>query len=130
MHPGPGGEPHLEVLDVAAADVGDGADVGVLDQPAGELAQRAVGDLDAARGEERGRLGQVAAHRVGQLRGLGGDLRPTPTADFEPTRLTGSATALMTATSSWAASISATAAWSASISVGRPLVLARRASRW
>ena len=31
------GEPHLVVLDVATADVGDGAHVGVLEQPSGEL---------------------------------------------------------------------------------------------
>ena len=38
---GLGGEPHLVVLDVHPVDVGDDADVGVRDEPAGELAQGA-----------------------------------------------------------------------------------------
>ena len=54
------GEPHLEVLDVVAADLGDRGDVGVGEQPAGELTQRVVGDLDAGGSQERRRLGEVA----------------------------------------------------------------------
>jgi hypothetical protein len=47
-------QPHLEVLDVAAADVSDGADVGVLEQPCGELTQSPIGTLDAVWGKECG----------------------------------------------------------------------------
>jgi hypothetical protein len=61
-HTGASGEPHLEVLDVVASDVGHGRDLGVTDQPQAQLAQRVVGDVDAARRQERGQLGQVAAH--------------------------------------------------------------------
>jgi hypothetical protein len=64
---GLGGEPHLVVLDVTTLDVGDDRDVGRGGDPAGQLAQRGVGDLDAARGEERGELQQVAAHGGDQL---------------------------------------------------------------
>jgi hypothetical protein len=40
VHAGLGGEPHLVVLDVVAGDGGDGGDLGVVDQPAGQLPQR------------------------------------------------------------------------------------------
>jgi hypothetical protein len=62
------GEPHLVVLDVSPGDVGDDGDVGVGCEPAGQLPQGVVGDINAARGEERGELDQVAAHRGRQLR--------------------------------------------------------------
>ena len=71
-----GGEPHLVVLDVGASDVGDHGDVGGGDQPAGELAERAVGDIDAAGRQERRELQQVAAHRGHQLRGPQRQLGP------------------------------------------------------
>jgi hypothetical protein len=73
---GLGGEPHLVVLDVAAGVVSDDGDVGVGDQPAGQLTQRAVGHVDAAGCEERGELQQVAAHRRGELRRMDRQLRP------------------------------------------------------
>ena len=78
LRAGSGGEPHLVVLEVAAGDVGDDGDVGVLGEPAGELTQRAVGGIDAARGEERGELHQVAAHRRRQLRCPSRQLGPLP----------------------------------------------------
>ena len=74
-----------QVLNVTAADVGDGTDVAVLEQPAGELAQRPIGKLDAVRSEERRRLRQVSAQRVRDLWGQGGDLRPVQAAFEEVT---------------------------------------------
>jgi hypothetical protein len=72
----PGGQVDLEPFDVVAADVRDRDDVGGGDQPAGQDAQPVVGDSDTVRGEEGGRLGQVAAHRRRQLRRRRGDLGP------------------------------------------------------
>jgi hypothetical protein len=63
---------------VAALDVGHDGHVGVRHQPAGQLAQGAVGDIDASRCQERRELQQVAAHRGGELRGLDRQLRPLP----------------------------------------------------
>jgi hypothetical protein len=42
-----GGQPHLVVLDVGATDVSHDDDVGVGGEPAGQLAQGGVGDVDA-----------------------------------------------------------------------------------
>ena len=75
---GLGSEPHLVVLDVAAFDVGDDGHIGGGGEPAGELTQGRVGDLDAARGEERGELHQVAAHGGHQLRRPGRQHSPLP----------------------------------------------------
>jgi hypothetical protein len=76
LRAGLGSEPHLEVLEVSALDLGDRPDIAVRDQPAGELTQRGIGGIDAARREERGQLEQVAAHRDGKVRRLGGELGP------------------------------------------------------
>jgi hypothetical protein len=65
---GLGREPHLVVLDMGSCDVGDHGDVGVDHKPAGELAQRLIGGVDAAGRQERGELQQVAAHGRHQLR--------------------------------------------------------------
>jgi hypothetical protein len=49
---GLGGQPYLVVLDVIAADVTDRGQAGFGDHPAGQLAQRAVGRIDAAGRQE------------------------------------------------------------------------------
>jgi hypothetical protein len=67
-------------------DVGDVRTSVFGDEPAGELAQGAIGGVDAARREERGELQQVAAHRADQLRGL----QPTARPIRDPNRSTGS----------------------------------------
>ena len=57
---GLGGQPDLEVLDVIAADLGDPTRCSCVgEHPAGELAQRVLGGVHAARCQERGRLLQV-----------------------------------------------------------------------
>jgi hypothetical protein len=66
-----GGRPQFEVLDVIAADVADCSQPGLVGHPAGEVAQRFLGRVDAGRGEERAQLPQVAAHDRGGL-GRGG----------------------------------------------------------
>jgi Transposase IS116/IS110/IS902 family len=71
----------VELLDATAGDVGDGADIGVLDQPPGELAQHRIGRLDTPRSKECRRLGQVTGQRVGHLRGLRGDIGRFPSRD-------------------------------------------------
>jgi len=55
---------------VTAFDAGHDRHVGGGGEPAGELTQGGVGDLDAARGEKRGELHQVAAHGGDELRRL------------------------------------------------------------
>ena len=77
---GLGGEPHLVVLDVATSrSTATMVDVGARgDEPAGELAQRAVGGVHAAGSQERGELDQVAAHRCRQLAAPGRTARATP----------------------------------------------------
>ncbi len=116
----PGSQPHLVVLDVVAVHRADAVQPGVGDQPAGELAQRVLGRVDAARCQERAELPQVAAHEPSH-QGRGGlDLGPFrrggaaghgPAASRRGGRL-GS----HRAASSCAASISLTAAVSASMS--------------
>jgi len=58
LRPGPGGEPHLEVLDVGAGDVGHDGDVSVGGEPTGELSQREIGGIDAAGSQKRAQLDQ------------------------------------------------------------------------
>jgi hypothetical protein len=58
--PAPGCQPHLVVLDVMAADVADRSHPGVGHHPAGELAQRVLGRIDACLGQEQAQLPQVA----------------------------------------------------------------------
>ena len=70
------GQPHLVVLDVVAADIAGRGDAGVGEHPAGELAQRAVGRIDAPGRQERAQEPQVAAHRGGGLGRGGLDLGP------------------------------------------------------
>ena len=74
--PGLGGQPYLVVLDVIAADVTDRGQAGLGHHPPGELAQRAVGRIDAAGRQERAQLPQVAAHHRGHPRRGGLDLGP------------------------------------------------------
>ena len=71
-----GGQPYLVVLDVIAADVTDRGQPGLGDHPAGQLAQRTVGRIDAPGRQERAQLPQVAAHHRGHLRRGGLDLNP------------------------------------------------------
>jgi hypothetical protein len=118
--PGPGGQPHLVVLDVIAAHRGDAVQPGVGDHPPGELAQRVLRGVDARGGEERGQALQIPLDRRRDLRRRGPDLRPLRgggTAGHGPAggRPAGGQRAHRTATV-WTASISATAAVSASIS--------------
>jgi hypothetical protein len=54
--PGAGGQPDLVVLDVIAADVTDRGQPGFGDHPAGQLAQRVLGRIDASRCQERAEL--------------------------------------------------------------------------
>ena len=62
--------------DVAAGDCSPTPFMLVLvEEPAGELAQRGIGDIDAARREERGERQEAAAHRDDQVRG---DESPAP----------------------------------------------------
>ena len=111
-----GGQPHLVVLDVVAADITDCGDARVGEHPAGELAQRTVGRIDAPGRQERAQLPQVAAHHGGHPRRC--DLDPGPLGVGVPaSRLPlGSTDGAHRATASCTASISATAAVSASIS--------------
>jgi hypothetical protein len=74
--PGLGGQPYLVVLDVIAADVPDRGQVRLGDHPPGQLAQRAVGRIDAPGCQERAQLPQVAAHHRGHLGRCGCDLGP------------------------------------------------------
>jgi hypothetical protein len=69
--PGLGGQPHLVILDVIAADITDRGQAGLGDHPAGQLAQRAADRIDAPGRQERAQLPQVAAHHRGHL-GRGG----------------------------------------------------------
>jgi hypothetical protein len=78
LGPSKGGEPHLVVLDVGSGDGGDDGDVGVVGEPASELAQRVVSHDDTRRSEDRGELHQVATHRRRQLRHSGRQLGPLP----------------------------------------------------
>jgi hypothetical protein len=114
--PGPGGQPYLVVLDVIAADVTDRGQAGLGDHPAGQLAQRAVGRIDAAGRQERAQLSQVAVHYRGYPGRHGLDLRPfslsLPTCGLPLTGGEGAHRAAAACT----ASISLTAAVSASIS--------------
>jgi hypothetical protein len=108
------GEPHLVVLDVATADVGNGLHVAVLEQPSGELPQRQIGGQDTVGGQHRAHLREVSGQRVGHPRGPGGD--PGPLAGGLPaTGLRRGHGAHARAASFWTASISATSAWLASI---------------
>ena len=75
--PGPGGEPGLVVLDVTAGDLRDAGHLGRgLGQERGEGAQCQVGAADAARPQHAADLGQVAAHRGGDLRDGGLQVGP------------------------------------------------------
>jgi hypothetical protein len=66
---GPHGQPGAEVLDVAAADVGDEPDVGrLLGQERGEGPQRLVGVADAAGAQDHGQPLQVPPHRCDDVR--------------------------------------------------------------
>ena len=113
-------QPYLVVLDVITADIGDGRDPGLGDHPAGELAQRVLGSIDAAGRQERAQLPQIPVDRRGGLRRRG--LEPRPLAGGDAARPLASALrspggqgAHETA-ASWIASIWPTAAVSASIS--------------
>ena len=118
--PGPGGQPHLVVLDVIAAHRGDGLQPGVGDHPPGELAQRVLCSVHAARGEERGQPLQIPLDRRRHLRRRGPDLRPLRGGDAAGHRPAGGRPAggqrAHRTAASCTASISATAAASASIS--------------
>ena len=92
---GLGGEPDLVVLDVRAADLTDDGHVGVVDDPAGELTQRVVGRVDTARRQERRALGQVSAHRCGQLRCPCRQVRPIRDPTSRSTDSTVGSTALI-----------------------------------
>jgi hypothetical protein len=74
--PGLGGQPHLVVLDVIAPHRGNTAQPGVGDHPPGELAQRVLRGIHAARGQECGQPLQIPADRLRCLRRRGPDLRP------------------------------------------------------
>ncbi len=74
--PGLGGEPHLVVLHMRAADVGDDPRIGVRQQPKGELTKGVVGRVDAGRGQEGGDLLEIAAHRAGDARRSTADQGP------------------------------------------------------
>jgi hypothetical protein len=73
---GLGGQPHLVVLDVIAADITDRSQAGLGHHPAGQLAQRILGRIDAAGSQKRAQLPQVAAHHRGHPGRGGPDLRP------------------------------------------------------
>ena len=94
--PGPGGQPHLVVLDVIAADIADRGQPGLGDHPAGELAQRVVCRIDAPGRQERAQLPQVAAHHGGDpgrgdldLGPLGVSVQPAGCRSGAGTALTG-----------------------------------------
>jgi len=73
--PGPGGQPHLVVLDVIAADVADrGQRHSLGDHPAGELPQRVLRSLNTGRGQERAQ--PLPLDRRLHLRRHDPDLRP------------------------------------------------------
>ena len=75
--PGAGGEPGLVVLDVAAGDLRGTGHLGCgLGQERGETAQGQVRAADAARPQHAADLGQVAAHRGGDLRDSGLQVGP------------------------------------------------------
>jgi hypothetical protein len=125
------GQPHLVILDIVAADLGHGLDAGASQDPPGQLAQRGVGDLHAARRQEHRDLGEVTAHggsklgsRVGDLRPLGGRVRTGGLAagyGQRAHRPITSCMAIRSATAAWSASISAAARryWPASQSLVR-----------
>jgi hypothetical protein len=118
--PGLDGEPHLVVLDVITAHRGDAVQPGIGSQPPGELAQRVLRGVHAARGQERAQALQIPLDRRRHLRRRGPDLRPLRGGDaagHRPARgrLAGRQRAHRPATVC-TASISATAAVSASIS--------------
>ena len=118
--PGLDGEPHLVVLDIITAHRGDTVQPGIGGQPPGELAQRVLRGVHAARGQERGQPLQVPADRRCRLRCLGLDLRPLRGGDAAGHRPAGGRPAggqrAHRTAASCTASISATAAVSASIS--------------
>jgi hypothetical protein len=128
---GLGGQPYLVVLDVIAADVADRGQAGFGDHPAGQLAQRAVGRIDAAGRQERAQLPQVTAHHRSHPRREGLDLSPLgpglPSLGLSlpgrkgAHRAAASCTASSSATAAVSASISAAAAryWPASQSLAR-----------
>jgi hypothetical protein len=75
--PGPGCQPGLERLDMAAGDLGQAGDAGGgLGQERGKAPQRLVGVHHAARPQHAGDLLQVAAHRPGDARDFGSQLVP------------------------------------------------------
>jgi hypothetical protein len=69
-------EPHLVILEVCAGDAGDGIDVGLGHQEAGQLAQRVVGVVDGARRQEGAQLRQVAIHGGRNLGASGAEHSP------------------------------------------------------
>ena len=92
------------------------ADVGVGDQPAGELTQTCCRRPRRCGSQERGRLGEVTGHRGAPGGAPGRRSRPTRACARDPADrsvLRDRGHQLIT---SWMASSSATAAWSASIS--------------
>ena len=74
--PVPAGQPHLVVLDIITANIRDRGDLGLSDQPAGELAQRALGRGDAPRCQERAQLPQIPVDGQHDLRGRDLQARP------------------------------------------------------
>ena len=74
---GPGGQPRLEVLDMAAGDLGQPGDGRVLaGQERGERPQGQVSSADAAGPQHAGDLLEVTAHRDRDLRDRPGELLP------------------------------------------------------
>jgi hypothetical protein len=65
---GLGSEPHLVVLDMGPGQLVDDGHVGFGGEPAGQLSEGSIGDVDALGCEEGGELQQIAAHRGHQLR--------------------------------------------------------------
>ena len=118
--PVPAGQPHLVILDIITANIRDRGDLGLSDQPAGELAQRALGRGDAPRCQERAQLPQIPVDRQHDLRGRDLQARPLRGGDAAcplaaVLRRPGGHGAHERA-ASWIASIWPTAAVSASIS--------------
>jgi hypothetical protein len=75
--PGTGGEPGLVVLDAAAGDLRGAGHLGRgQGQERGERSQGQVRAADAARPQHAADLGQVAAHRGGDLRDVGLQVGP------------------------------------------------------
>jgi hypothetical protein len=70
------GQPDLEVLDVVTTHSRDRVQASTGDHPVGELAQRVLGNIDAARCLKRGQALQVTPHRGSDLRSGGLDLGP------------------------------------------------------